>query len=189
MKLPRCTITTSMLVLRPLRRGTAWSTFHWTENTEALDAMEMSAPAWSRWRWYKVIRAYTGPSFITHEIWRRADNKLIGLHIAHVEGGRIAKLAIIIPDPADRGANIAEEARAVVIDLLFDRTPVKIVHGTVAARNFASAFLYQKLGFRQDAILKGRLLTDNGRIDKLVFSLLPDEWAANRPPLPKGTVT
>lgn len=164
-----------LVPLRPFR--IALASHHWTRDREAFEGLELSPTGWSRLRWLRQLRRYARRGRISHEIRTAGNDRLIGLHMAVVEPPGVARIGILIGDAVDRGHGIAAEARAAVLDDLFGRLGVEVVTGSVKARNFASVFNYVRLGFVRDAILRDRVRTESGsRSDKIVFSLLREEW-------------
>ena len=93
-----------------------------------------------------------------------------------------AETAVVIGEREQWGKNIVLEGRARLLDFLFDELSMHKVIGRPHGRNIGSIFNYKALGFQCEAVLReqSRAVTDDSRLDQLVFGLLRDEWLAGR---------
>jgi RimJ/RimL family protein N-acetyltransferase len=114
-------------------------------------------------------------------------HKASGLHIgsALVEVDRrdeIATLHIGIGEKSFWGKGIVNEARAALLDYLFDTLGIAKVCGAPFSRNFRMIFNYKAQGWIHEGTLRSqvRSVVDGSRLDQLRFRLLPHEWRAVR---------
>jgi [ribosomal protein S5]-alanine N-acetyltransferase len=60
------------------------------------------------------------------------------------------------------------------------------IEARVDPRNTGSVRLLQRLGFRQEGLLRDAALSQGAYCDTVLMGLLEDEWGAARPPSPSG---
>ena len=131
------------------------------------------------------------------KILRRADNAavfylMIGASVAELPVGffgitadmsdRYAETFVVIGNRDYWGKGTVLEARAALLDFLFDDLGMHKVLGRVHGRNLPSIFNYKAQGFTCEAVLREQLTsaTDGSRLDQLVFAILAEEWRAQR---------
>ena len=78
------------------------------------------------------------------------------------------------------GRDIAVEAVNRVIEYLFVEDGHRRVFADTDPDNFHSRTLLEKLGFKQEGVLRGEWETHIGVRDSVIYGLLKDEWAARR---------
>lgn len=96
--------------------------------------------------------------------------------------------AVVVGERSWWGKDVVREARARLLDFLFDEVGLHRVMGRPHGRHFASIYNYKVLGFRLEGVLRQHLQAQGGegRLDQLVFGLLRSEWQARRERLRGG---
>lgn len=96
------------------------------------------------------------------------------------DSSRQACLAIVIPDPANRGKGYGREAMELLLDFGFFRLNLHKIWLQVFLRNETAIHLYRTLGFHEDGILREDVYREGGYLDLMVMSLLQREWRARQ---------
>jgi RimJ/RimL family protein N-acetyltransferase len=97
---------------------------------------------------------------------------LVSLRIAERDPGLAALGYWLRPEARGRGA--ATAAVQLVARWAFDELGVQRLELTTAPENVASQRVAERAGFTREGILRGLEATkDNGRLDSVMFSLLP----------------
>lgn len=175
--------STERFVLRPIEPiGFARRTLNWTKDSQAFSDMEWPTDGWTMWRWWRHLRKSTRKNRMCHGIWPKDASEPIGLHLVVYQpsSGDII-FGVLIADLGWRGKGVVIEVREAVLADCFERLGVHRAAGWANARNFASLYNYQRLGFRREAILReGSVLMDGSRADQLGFGMLRSEWLDRR---------
>jgi RimJ/RimL family protein N-acetyltransferase len=155
-------------------------TFGWTADGEALASMNWRIEGWTRFRWWRLLRRYARRKHMCHGIWPKEGGEPIGLHITTLDDRNgNATLAVFLGDRQWWGKGVVGECRLAILEDCFGRLGAARASGFVNARNFASIYNYQKLGFTREAVLrKWFAQPEGGRTDQLAFGLLREEWEA-----------
>lgn len=120
-----------------------------------------------RWRGWAITVADEGDDavgFVSSGL-RRAGVAEIGYMLARSHWGR----------------NIGVEAVNRVIEQLFTQEGIRRVFADTDPDNLHSRTLLEKLGFKQEGVLRGEWETHIGVRDSVIYGLMRDEWAARRP--------
>lgn len=176
-------LSTDRFVLRPIEPVSfARRTFHWTSDRQAFADLTWRTEGWTMWRWWRHLRKFARKNRICHGIWAKEKAALIGLHIIGYEpkSGNV-NIGVLIADRSWWGKGVVAEVRGAILEDCFERLGVHRATGWVNARNFASIYNYQRLGFKREAALRDNsVLLDGARTDLLAFGLLRSEWLAKR---------
>lgn len=176
-------LSTERFVLRPIEPiGFARRTLHWTKDRQAFADLEWPTDGWTTWRWWRHLRKTVRRNHMCHGIWPKDATEPVGLHLVvyHPLSGSIA-FRVLIADLAWRGKAAVTEVRAAVLDDCFERLGVHRATGWVNARNFASLYNYQRLGFRREATFReSTVLLDGSYVDQFGFGMLRSEWLDRR---------
>ena len=137
---------------------------------------------WSLYLWWRHLGRFTRKSRMCHGIWPKDAAEPIGLHIVSYDPKtENANIGVFVADRAWWGKGVVLEVRPAILDDCFGRLGLRRVTGWVNARNFASIYNYQRLGFRREAALRETLvLLDGTRADQFGFGMLRSEWLARR---------
>ena len=173
-------LETERFVLRPLQPlAFARQTLHWTADDEALHKLGWSKRRWGFRRWWRHLRHQMRKDRYSHGIWAKGRARPIGVHVLTITpNSGTAYLGVLIGERDWWGEGVVREARAAIIEDCFTRLGLTRVWGQVAARNFASIYNYQTLGFENEGILRGQngYDTDGHRHDMICFGLLRQDW-------------
>lgn len=82
---------------------------------------------------------------------------------------------VLIGDPRFRGAGLAREAAALLLDLAFTRLNLRRVYLYVFADNRAAVRLYQALGFKREGVLREAVFAEGRFRDLLLMAVLKRE--------------
>ena len=106
------------------------------------------------------------------------DDRLIGFVALHsIEwNNRAGLLSIGIGEPDYRGKGYGSEALRLALRYAFDELNLERVGLDVIANNAAAIRAYERAGFRQEGVLRGAVLRDGQRHDRIVMGVLRDEW-------------
>jgi RimJ/RimL family protein N-acetyltransferase len=181
--LPRVVIETERFILRGVSRG--WlgrHSFHWAEDAEFLDGLGWPTGPHKRRAWTRRFQRADNRRTFHFAIFPRGSDTMIGVHGVIFSEPGSAMLYVAIGDKAWWGKNVVQEVRAALLDFIFDHAGGHRAQGQVHARNAASIYNYQRLGFRHEGTLRQqRILPSLGEpVDLLMFGLLKDEWLARR---------
>lgn len=172
-------LSTERFALRPIEPiGFARRTLHWTNDRQAFSDLTWRTDGWTMWRWWRHLRKFARKDRMGHGIWPKGASEPIGLHVVTYQpsSGSI-NFGVLIADLNWRGKGVVVEVREAVLGDCFERLGVHRATGWVNARNFASLYNYQRLGFKREANLRESLpLLDGSLVDQLGFGLLRSEW-------------
>jgi len=181
--LPRVEIETDRFTLRGVTRD--WlgrHSFHWAENAEFLDGLSWPAGPYTRRKWTRRFSRSDNCKTFHFAIFPRGSDRLIGAHGVSFSEPGSALLYVAIGDKDWWGKGVVQEVRSALLDFVFDQAGGHRAHGQVHARNAASIYNYQRLGFHHEGTLRQqRILPSLGEpVDMLVFGLLKEDWLARR---------
>lgn len=77
--------------------------------------------------------------------------------------------------PAHQRKGVAKQALMMACNLAFEELKLECLTANILSYNTASYKLFQKIGFRQDGILRSRVVKNGERYDLLALSLLKTE--------------
>lgn len=179
------TLHTERLTLRSMcREDVSPAMADWLADPEVMLGLNMPQRLMSRAQAVRWVLDFDNRQRFFLGIHVRPDGPLIGFFTVHCDPHtRCGETAVVVGDKAWWGKNVVREARAALLDFLFDTLALHKVLGRPHGRNFASIFNYKAMGFRCEAVLREQLLAidDESRLDQLVFGMLRSEWLARRP--------
>ncbi|MGA8303555.1 MAG: GNAT family protein [Thermoplasmata archaeon] len=88
----------------------------------------------------------------------------------------------VLGDPSARGKGFGREAVRLLVDHLYDSTPVERVGATCDVENTASYRLVEGLGFRREGTLRSALFHHARWHDVYVYGVTRAEWRARPRP-------
>lgn len=108
----------------------------------------------------------------------RADESYLGQCDLRLGGdaSRQAELAIVIPNPVNRGKGYGREALTLLLDFGFGTLNLHKIHLKVFTRNEPAIALYRSLGFIEEGLLRDEVYRNGEYLDEMVMSLLDGEW-------------
>ena len=179
----RAPIESARFRLVPLSRWQAFRlTYGWTKDSAFMSSYSGSGERRSPWKWYREMVRPNNRTRFVHAIVPRGETRPIGVHTITMRPYRSCLLAVGIYDRDWWGKGVVQEARARVIDHVFEHSGVERLYAQVVARNFPSIFNYRKLGFAHVGTLhRCRLDKATGEVqDMLIFEMFRDQWMARK---------
>ncbi|HEY3414491.1 MAG TPA: GNAT family protein [Armatimonadota bacterium] len=111
----------------------------------------------------------------------QAESDPIGFTALYGVSGDVApEFAILIGDNACWGRGIGLAATQGTLRMAFDDFGAHRVSLTVLADNAGARSLYEKIGFREEGLLRAHVKRNGRLLDVAVYGLLRDEWARTR---------
>ena len=151
----------------------------WQRDRDILEGLNQHRAPYTRNDLVKTMRRMDNKRKFTLIIEPALGGPPIGYFIVGVDpNDQRAETTIVIGDKNWWGKGVVTEARARLLDFLFDDADIEKVTGHPHGRNLASIFNYKSMGFRCEAVLKDHLKNayGEGRLDGLIFAILADEW-------------
>jgi RimJ/RimL family protein N-acetyltransferase len=176
-------LQTERFTLRSMTRLQAsHATYAWTFDAGVMHPLCERAGTWTRYSWYKRHKRYNNRRRFFFGIYVKDGYEMIGFEEVNLTPPGAAFLIVAIGNRDWWGRGVVHETRRALIEFLFDKVGCHRVWGNPAARNFASVFNYQALGFKHEGVLRRHAFdhTTQESVDSLVFGLLRDEWLARR---------
>lgn len=81
-----------------------------------------------------------------------------------------------IVHPAQRGRRVATQAVCILINHLFDATPINRIQAGIVVGNDASCRVAEHAGMTQEGILRGLIFLHGRYVDMQLYSILRSEW-------------
>lgn len=109
-----------------------------------------------------------------------ADNALLGdiaLDVDEWNTGN-AFVGLAVYERANWGKGFGSEAMHLLLEFAFNEVNMRRVSLTVFEYNPRAIRSYEKVGFRHEGRLRGRLMREGKRWDMLVMGILREEWIA-----------
>jgi RimJ/RimL family protein N-acetyltransferase len=129
-------------------------------------------------RWFEDMPKHVGNVF-NYNVRTKQDNILIGftLFYRYDPRNRSASIGIGIAEPNYRDKGYGTEAMRLMVEYGFNELNLNRVGLTVSGFNARAIHVYQKLGFKEEGILRQSYFGDGKYHDIWVMGLLRDEWA------------
>lgn len=89
---------------------------------------------------------------------------------------RKAKVDLSIFQTVYRGKGYGTEALRLIIDYSFDQLNLHRIGLDVYSFNKHARYVYEKLGFRQEGMLRKSIYSDGEYFDTIIMGLLKEEW-------------
>lgn len=110
-------------------------------------------------------------------IFEKAEDKHIGNFSLRVDpNNRKASMGVMIGDKEYWGQAVVLEARARVLDSIFDKMPVDKVSGGCYQTNTHAIFNYRRQGWQVDGIRKADRVDGDRRVDLVHFTMFKERW-------------
>ena len=177
-------LTTRRFVIRSMTARDVTPTFlRWQNDRELRAGQNLHAPRVTREIALKTIKsADNARRFYLLICATIAETPIgfFGVNADHADG--FAETIVVIGDRHWWGKSVVTEARAALLDFLFDEVGMRKVLGKPHARNLASVFNYRVQGFNCEGVLREQLksVADGTPLDQMVFGLLRDDWQASK---------
>jgi len=89
---------------------------------------------------------------------------------------RITNWGFYIGDEKYRGKGLSKLILYHLMIFVFEKMRFHKMHTTVLENNLIALHLYEKMGFKQEGLLKKHLFRDEGYIDIYVISIIDEDW-------------
>lgn len=175
-------LMTERFELRPLTLWQAWALGRreWLNDPEVAGAVTGGELRGSQWRLLRLMTRPNGRTKFIYGIFLRdqPDGPPIGVESFRIYQYRSASLAVVIHNRDWWGKGVVYEVRRAIISHLFESPRVERIQGAVEARNFASIFNYQRLGFSQVGTLQQCTWSKlhEEPTDMLTFEMMQEDW-------------
>ena len=129
---------------------------------------------------------HDSPNTVAFHLRTLDDDRLIGFVALHsIEwNNQAGLLSIGIGEPGYRGRGYGADALRLILRYAFEELNLYRVGLDVIADNARAIRAYEKAGFKHEGAMRGAVLRDGQRCDRLLMGILRDEWAAT-----EGTCT
>ena len=118
------------------------------------------------------------PNKVEFHIRTLADDSLIGFVALHsIEWNNSAGLlAVGIGEPQYRGKGYGTDALRLILRYAFRELNLFRIGLDVIATNARAIHTYERLGFQHEGRMRGAVLRDGLRADRILMGILRDEW-------------
>jgi len=166
----------------------------WTEDSRYLRAVDSAyaQPLSAEEAAQRLGPDNADPNRVEFHLRTLSDDRLIGFVAIHsIEWNNGAGLlAVGIGEPEYRGKGYGTDALQLSLRFAFDELNLFRIGLDVIATNTRAIRAYEKLGFQREGRMRGAVLRDGSRTDRIFMGILRDEWselqqeAANQTPAP-----
>lgn len=152
----------------------------WSEDADYLRAVDSdyARPISAQEFALRLSPDQADPNGLHFHIRTLSDDRLIGfvaLHSVEWNNG-VALLAIGIGEPRYRGKGYGTDALHLILRYAFYELNLFRVGLDVIADNARALHTYEKLGFQREGCMRGAVLRDGCRTDRIYLGILRDEW-------------
>ena len=175
--------------------GDATALARWSEDAEYLRAVDSdyARPLSPEEFAFRLGPDQADPNRLEFHLRTLDKDRLIGFVALHsVEwNNSVAQLAIGIGEPGYRGKGYGTDALQVILRYAFQELNLYRIGLDVIATNTRALHTYENLGFQREGCMRGAVLRDGTRTDRIYMGILRDEWrriheaAANTYPMQK----
>jgi RimJ/RimL family protein N-acetyltransferase len=120
------------------------------------------------------------PEEIFFEIWHKGNNKPIGFvgfnHVHWIDG--IASIGLVIGEPEFWRQNIGTEAVYLILKYGFEELNLFKITGEFFSPNTGSRKVAEKIGMKEEIILKKQAYIAGEYVDEHMYSILRTDWLA-----------
>jgi RimJ/RimL family protein N-acetyltransferase len=106
---------------------------------------------------------------------RKEDGKVIGLLGLICQDHRQGEIGWAL-GVEYRGQGYATEAARALMDYGFNSLGLHRIHADTSSDNLASWRIMERLGMRQEALLRGSVYEEGKWVDRYIYGMLADEW-------------
>ena len=127
------------------------------------------------------------PNKVEFHLRTLADDRLIGFVALHsIEWNNGAGLlAVGIGEPEYRGKGYGTDAIRLLLRFAFHELNLYRIGLDVIATNTQAIHVYERLGFQHEGRMRGAVLRDGRRTDRIFMGILRDEWLELQQGAPK----
>jgi UDP-4-amino-4,6-dideoxy-N-acetyl-beta-L-altrosamine N-acetyltransferase len=180
-------LETKRIRLRLIERKDLEEIIKWRATQEAYEVFFTYTPLNIdlQTRWYeKQLTDSSQENFIIEHKESNLPIGMIGLYDINFKTGHAEWGRVIIGAPQMLKHGYGREAIELVVKYAFDHLNLRRLACTALANNIAVVRLYERLGFRQEGILREYIYKDGRYIDVILFAMLHDEYKEIRKRVP-----
>ena len=129
-------------------------------------------------RWYEAVMSDPSQRMFVIGVGRGRQAipaGLLGLRGVNWRS-RYAEYWIYLGEASARGHGIADDASRLLLGFAFNRLGMHRVFLQVDSTNDRAVRLYQRLGFRQEGVLKQASFVDGRFVDRILYAMLAEEF-------------
>ena len=151
----------------------------WTEDDEfqrQLDT-DFARPATAQEQ-AEMLNSRRSPNSVNFALRTLDGDRLIGFVVIHsIEwNNQSGTLAIGIGEPEFRGRGLGGEALTLILNYAFNELNLHRVGLDVISTNERAIRAYRKAGFKEEGRMRESVYRDGQRADRVMMSILRDEW-------------
>jgi RimJ/RimL family protein N-acetyltransferase len=177
-------LTTERFLVRSLTPDDASETWcDWFRDRDIMSPLNLQTRDWTLDRLAEYCAGFNNETRRLIGVFTKAEYLHIGQFLLEAdEVHATATFNVMIGDKHFWGRGIVNEARAALLDEIFERNDVEKACGRPFARNFPAVFNYKAQGWHLEGILRGhaKSVVDGSRLDQCIFGMLRHEWRARR---------
>lgn len=130
-------------------------------------------------RWFEDFPKHAGKAY-SYNVRLTEDDTLIGfvLYYRYDPRNRVASIGVAIAEPDYREKGYGTEAMRLMIEYGFNELNLNRIELTVSSFNARAIHVYEKVGFKEEGLLRQSYFGDGMYHDVTVMSLLREEWEA-----------
>jgi RimJ/RimL family protein N-acetyltransferase len=152
----------------------------WSEDAEYLRALDTdyARPLSPKEFAEKYAPGHTASNAVEFRLRTLAEDRLIGFVALHsIEwNNQAAMLAIGIGDEDHRGKGFGTDALRLILSYGFLELNLYRVGLDVIATNLRAIRAYENVGFKREGAMRGAVLRDGQRSDRIMMGILREEW-------------
>ena len=172
-------------------QGDAAVVARWTEDAGYLRAVDSdyAQPLAPEEAARRLDPDHADPNKVEFHLRTLSDDRLIGFVAIHsIEWNNGAGLlAVGIGEPEYRGKGYGTDALRLILRFAFHELNLFRVGLDVIATNTRAVRAYEKLGFQHEGRMRGAVLRDGRRTDRIFMGILRDEWRLPKHEAPSET--
>jgi [ribosomal protein S5]-alanine N-acetyltransferase len=172
----------STVYLRPLEREDAPLIVPWFNDREVTRTLHFRRPVNLQFEEEFIAKAYQDEHKLVLGIAVRADDRLIGtagLHEIDFKN-RHASFGLSIGEKSEWGKGYGTEVTRLLVEHAFGSLNLNRVWLEVHADNLRGRRAYEKVGFREEGILRQEQYREGRYWDTIVMAILREEWEARQ---------
>lgn len=173
-------LETKRFYLRSLNRADATDRYlKWAADPEIMNPLNTPAKTVPREELIRYIEGFNNDSDFLLGVFDRESSAYVGFFAVNVDkANRSAMTNVVVGEKDWWGKRVVLEARAAILDFLFDVIEVDKVNGIPFATNHPAIYNYKAQGFALEGMMRQHRLAFDGksRLDQCQFGLLREGW-------------
>lgn len=171
----------ALVTLRPLDESDVDHIMTWVNDPEIVGNLAaFSGSAFTREQELAYVRQIRAArNEVVFSILRADDGRYLGqcgIHQIH-DRSRVGRLACIIAQRGDHGRGFGSAAIRALLDHAFGPLALHKLWLMIFSHNARGRGIYERIGFRQEGLLREEYFHDGGWHDMVRMSMLAREWS------------